>query len=336
MRTSFLAAISLLASSSMVLAQTQLCNGYAALCAKPYSEVSYATAHNAYAYTPPGALAANQVNDIPTQLKDGVRAFMLDAYKLPSGATNDIELCHTSCSVLDAGPLSKVLGQMKTFMDANPNEVLTILWENSENLTPAQYQTVYTAAGLADYLYTQPEGSTTWPTLATMISTKKRLVNFIDSGADASVPWLMNEYDFVFETPYAIQKGAEYPCTVDRPKDQRKQLYVLNHFISAPINVGGQRADLPQQDAAAQTNGPDLVSHINNCQTVFSQNPTYVAVDFYQQGSLLQLVAQLNGVTYTGKGATQPSTGKNAGGKVQSSLTAGALAVAGGLGLLLL
>lgn len=103
MRTSFLAAISLLASSSMVLAQTQLCNGYAALCAKPYSEVSYATTHNAYAYTPPGALAANQVNDIPTQLKDGIRAFMLDAYKLPSGATNDIELCHTSCTFSNGG-----------------------------------------------------------------------------------------------------------------------------------------------------------------------------------------------------------------------------------------
>lgn len=43
----------------------------------------------------------------------------------------------------------------------------------------------------------------------------------------------MNEYDFVFETPYAIQKGAEYPCTVDRPKDQRKQ---VKNFIK-PLAV---------------------------------------------------------------------------------------------------
>ncbi|KAF8953695.1 hypothetical protein CPC16_012068 [Podila verticillata] len=337
MRTSsFLAAISLLASSSLVLAQTpaQACNGYPSLCAKPYSEVSYATTHNAYAYTPPGALAANQDNDIPTQLKDGIRAFMLDAYMPPSGATNDIELCHTSCSLLDAGPLSKVLGQMKTFMDANPNEVITIFWENAGNLAPAQFQTVYTAAGLSDYIYTQPVGNTTWPTLASMIASKKRLVNFIDDGADASVPWLMEEYNFVFETPYAILKGAPYPCTVDRPKDQRKQLYVLNHFISSSINVGGQTADLPQPGLAAQTNGPDLVGHINDCQGVFSQNPTYVAVDFYEKGQILQLVAQLNGVTYTGKGATQPSTTTSAGGKVQSSF-AGAL-VAGALGLLTL
>lgn len=32
----------------------------------------------------------------------------------------------------------------------------------------------------------------------------------------------MAEYDFVFETPYNIPKGTAYPCTIDRPKDQRK------------------------------------------------------------------------------------------------------------------
>lgn len=98
--------------------------------------------------------------------------------------------------------------------------------------------------------------------------------------------------------------------------------------------MGGIAADLPQSGLAAQTNGPDLVGHINNCQSVFSQNPTYVAVDFYEKGQILQLVAQLNGVTYNGKGATQPPTTRSAGGKVQSSL-AGAL-VAGALGLLAL
>ncbi|KAF9405010.1 hypothetical protein BGZ94_003811 [Podila epigama] len=304
---SFLAvAIALATTSTLpVFAQQQLCNGYAELCAKTYDKVAYATTHNAFASTPK-ALAANQENDIPTQLKDGVRAFMLDAYRPPSGASNDIQLCHTSCDVLNAGTLTKTLGQVKAFLDANPNEVITIFWENAQELPASQFQAAYTAAGLASYLHTQPSGSTTWPTLAAMISSKKRIVNFIDSGADASVPWLMNEYDYVFETPYAITRGAEYPCTIDRPK-----------------------GDLPQPGAAAQTNGPDLVGHINKCQSTFSQNPTFVAVDFYQKGSLLELVAQLNGVEYNGKGATQVSpTGKNAGNQVQATLVAGgALAV---------
>ncbi|KAF9935036.1 hypothetical protein FBU30_008529 [Linnemannia zychae] len=282
----------------------QLCNGYAELCSRTYDKVAFATAHNAYAFNPPGGLATNQVNSISTQLKDGVRAFMLDAYNTPSGNPNDIQLCHTTCQLLDGGPLSATLKIIKSFMDANPNEVITILWENAANLKPAQFQTVYSAAGLSPYLHTQPAGSASWPTLAQMIASKKRLVNFIDSGADASVPWLMAEYDFVFETPYLIPKGTAYPCTIDRPKDQRKQMYVLNHFIAATFQLQDQLVTIPQPDAANQTNGPDLISHVNDCQTTFKQAPSFIAVDFYQKGTFLETVAKVNKVTWNGKAAT--------------------------------
>ena len=42
---------------------------------------------------------------------------------------------------------------------------------------------------MTPYLYTQATGNTTWPTLASMIASKKRLLNFVDDGANASVPW---------------------------------------------------------------------------------------------------------------------------------------------------
>ncbi|KAG0259329.1 hypothetical protein BGZ95_004719 [Linnemannia exigua] len=314
MRFTFISSAITLVASTLLLQGTsaqQLCNGYAELCAKTYDQVAYATTHNAYAYTPPGALAANQNNDIPTQLKDGIRAFMLDAYNLPSGGTNDIELCHSGCDLLDAGPLSKVLGQFKTFMDKNPNEVISVFWENSANLTPARFQTVYQAAGLNDYLYTQTAG-TPWPTLASMISSKKRFLNFIDGGADASVPWLMAEYDFIFETPYAITKGQEYPCTIDRPKGEERGMYVMNHFISGPVTLGGKTFDLPQSGAAAQTNGADLAAHANKCTQTFNKIPNFVAVDYYEKGDIFPTVAQLNGVTWNGKAPTAaPVTGKN-------------------------
>ncbi|KAF9122777.1 hypothetical protein BGX30_001794 [Mortierella sp. GBA39] len=322
MRFTFISSAVALVASTLLLngaEAQQLCNGYADLCAKTYDQVAYATTHNAYAYTPPGALAANQDNDIPTQLKDGIRAFMLDAYTPPSGATNDIELCHSYCSLLDAGPLSTVLGQFKTFMDQNPNEVITIFWENAGNLTPARFQTVYQAAGMTPYLYTQSTGNTTWPTLASMIASKKRLLNFVDSGADASVPWLMEEYDFIFETPWQITKGSEYPCTIDRPKDQERGMYVMNHFISGQMTLGNQTIDIPQSSIAAQTNGADLASHANKCTQTFNKIPNFVAVDFYEQGAILQTVAQLNGVTWNGQAAT-PAAG------TKSSAAAGTIA----------
>ncbi|KAF9157470.1 hypothetical protein DFQ26_008705 [Actinomortierella ambigua] len=317
--TTLVAALLTVSPNNQAHAQAQVCNGYAELCTKPYNQVTYATTHNAYAFSPPGALAANQDNDIPTQLKDGIRAFMLDAYAAAS--PSDIQLCHGNCQLLNGGPLSKTLGQFKTFLDANPNEVVTILWENAGNLPPSQFQA----------------GSTNWPTLAEMISSGKRLVNFIDDGYSASVPWLMNEYSFIFETPWQIPKGSAYPCTIDRPAGgQQQSMYVLNHFISGQISTGGQSIDVPQRGAAEQTNGPDLVSHVNECVSTFKQNPAFLAIDFYEKGSLLQTVAQLNGVTYVGKGPTNPKTPSH-GATVTSSSKAAMAAAAGAIaGALLL
>ena len=145
---------------------------------------------------------------------------------------------------------------------------------------------------------------------------------------------LMAEYDFIFETPYAIPLGGPYPCTVDRPRDQRKSMYVLNHFVSGNLTLSGQVVDIPQPGAAATTNGPDLITHVNSCSTTFSQIASFVAVDFYEKGSLLQTVAQINGVPWNGKSATQRTPVKgNGAAKVQQggfSKEAVALAVATG------
>ena len=85
-------------------------------------------------------------------------------------------------------------------------------------------------------------------------------------------------------------------------------MYVLNHFVSGQFQLGGLTIDMPQPGAANQTNGPDLTSHVNACQTTFKQTPNFVAVDFYEKGNLLQTVAQVNGVKWNNKAATQPTT----------------------------
>jgi len=123
----------------------------------------------------------------------------------------------------------------------------------------------------------------------------------------------MAEYDFVFETPWSIPKDTPYPCTVDRPKDQRKPMYVLNHFISGQIQSGGTTIDVPQSGAAEKTNGPDLLTHVNTCLSTFNQSPNFIAVDFYEKGSVLQTVAQVNGVQWNGKLPTQPKAGSGSG-----------------------
>lgn len=101
MRLSFVLSTvtALLVSSLVHSSQAQkLCNGYAELCAKPYNKVAFATTHNAFASSA-GALGANQNHAISVQLKDGIRALMLDSYNPLTGNTGDIQLCHTACTV---------------------------------------------------------------------------------------------------------------------------------------------------------------------------------------------------------------------------------------------
>src|ERR1043166_4736350 len=95
--TTITISITLLAS---IVSSQKACNGHVELCDKLYSNVAYATTHNSYASGE--SVAANQNYDIPTQLKDGIRGFMLDAL-YPANNTNEVHLCHGSCDLFDAG-----------------------------------------------------------------------------------------------------------------------------------------------------------------------------------------------------------------------------------------
>jgi hypothetical protein len=243
---------------TQISAQTpQLCNGFAELCSKSYSEISYATTHNAYAFVK--SIAANQIFDISTQLKDGIRAFMLDG-NTKTTANDSIELCHGQCGFLDSGPAVDTLKIFTQFLQTNPNEVITIFWENIGKHSASQYQQIYSDSGLLQYAHTQTDNNNNWPTLSEMIQSGKKVVNFIDSGAEPSVPWLMSEYNFVFEIPFQNSDLNGWMCTFDRPKEQRP-MYVLNHFLSGSGTGGVIQVSLPQPDKANISNGINLENH---------------------------------------------------------------------------
>ena len=183
--------ITILTFSITLLASTvssqNACNGYTELCDRLYSNVAHVTAHNAYA-SDPNSLASNQNFDIPTQLKDGIRGFMLDAH-YPDNSTSEVHLCHNSCN-FDFGKATDILSQFVTWLGNNPNEVITILWENSDKVPPATFDQIYTQSGLAKFAHVQEPNNNDWPSLTSMIESGKRVVNFIDTGADpTTVPW---------------------------------------------------------------------------------------------------------------------------------------------------
>jgi hypothetical protein len=122
----------------------------------------------------------------------------------------------------------------------------------------------------------------------------------------------MNEYDFAFETPFQNTDLNGWVCTVDRPRDQPRPIYVLNHFLSGKSSISGIQASLPQPNSANVTNGKNLETHAKTCQQTFKKIPSYVAVDFYEEGSdnvnVFSVVAELNNVKYVPKQLGDGST----------------------------
>ncbi|CAG8577521.1 13119_t:CDS:2 [Cetraspora pellucida] len=314
MKLSFLFPLIAISFIPLAKTQSQVCNGYTEFCSKPYSQIAFVATHNSYAY---GSVpAANQNYDISIQLKDGVRVFLLDGHNSTKGS--DIELCHSSCNLLDTGTAANTLKNITSFLQKNPNEVITIFWENYDKIDPLRYKAEYDKANLTQYCFTQPVGGT-WPTMSKIIQSGQRVINFIDTNANTNtVPWLMPEYSYVFETPFDNSDPNAWQCTVDRPKDQPQQLYLVNHFLYTVVQGLGSPVEVPVRQNASSTNSNNLAKHVQNCSNVFDGKiPNFVAIDFYDQGqdnvNVFSVVADLNKVTYTpqtyGNG-TSPSGSK--------------------------
>lgn len=284
---------------SWVFTVTAECNGGADLCNRTYDNITQLVTHDSYALTP--NIAATQDYNIIDQLNDGVRGIKLSA--VPSiGNPEVIHLCHTFCRILDAGLVSDTLNNISQWLQNNPKEVVTIMWNNLYNFKATQLAAAYEASDIMPYVYLH--NTLSWPTIQEMIDTNKRLVNFVDAEADtAQVPWLMNQFSYVFETPYDNVDLESLNCNVDRisqGSSPHDLMYVMNHFIYGVIQMGALKIEIPLKEKANKTNAKEsLLDHAFNCSAIFQKKPSFIEVDFYTIGDALSVVSNLNGIPAT-------------------------------------
>ncbi|KAI9322518.1 PLC-like phosphodiesterase [Dichotomocladium elegans] len=281
--------------------EQQKCNGHAELCNQPYNNLTYVLTHNSYAFM--ANPAANQECSITTQLSDGVRALKLSAVK-SSDNSSQMQLCHTSCTILNAGPAIDTLTNITSWLKNNPNEVISIFWNFPNNdFFAADFLEPYKASGLLEYTHAQEPGNLTWPTLGDMIRSGKRVVTYLEQNADQSrYPWQHSEYDYIFETPYDNNNETSFRCTIDRPENPSqptKMMYSMNHFLYGVLPWGQQSIQIPQSGSASTTNGQDsLMRQADQCTQTFGKQPNFLIVDFFNRGETLKIAAELNNVTY--------------------------------------
>ena len=231
-----------------------------------------------------------------------------------STGQTEIHLCHTECELYDAGTLEDWLFDIKSWMDGNPNDVVTILLVNSDDNNASDIGSVFESSGITKYSYTQTSSSapTSWPTLRTLISANTRLITFIaslTSSGNSAAPYLSDEFTYVFENPYTVTSPSNFSCAPDRPSSlggsvaaaaSSNMLFLMNHFLDASVIAG---VDVPDVNAANATNSPDasitgsLGASAAQCAATYGKAPNFLLVDWFNLGPAIDTVDNLNAVT---------------------------------------
>ncbi|KAK0720586.1 PLC-like phosphodiesterase [Lasiosphaeris hirsuta] len=290
---------------------TRPCNNYVEFCDRKYSNITVVGCHNS-PFVRAGSAAANQQFPVVDQLNDGVR-FLQAQIQWPTNGTVP-HFCHTSCDLLDAGPITEWLTTVKDWVASHPYDVVTILLGNGNYSTPDFYVPYIESSGLLQYIYRPPVvpmSIEAWPTLASMILSGQRVVMFLDYMANQTAyPWLMDEFSQMWETPFD-PTNQSFPCTVQRPpdlkdEDAKQRLYLMNHNLNVEVSILGTSILVPAVSVLNQTNNAtgfgSLGSAAGNCRADWGRPPNVLNVDYYNfggyPGSVFEAAAKMNNVTY--------------------------------------
>jgi hypothetical protein len=189
-------------------------------------------------------------------------------------------LCHTLCE-LGAESLARELGEIKGFLDRNPDQVVMLI---VEDYPPAAAVTeAFAHAGLSRYVATLEPGAPL-PTLGALVSSGHRLVVFAENHGGTPA-WYMPAFTFIQDTPLGALHPGQLSCKRYRG-EKTSPLLLVNHWIppfppSAALNAQIGRTGF-------------LRPRIEQCERSLGVRGAIVAVDFYQRTAVVKVVQALN------------------------------------------
>jgi hypothetical protein len=298
------------------------CNNSPELCNVSYDRATHLGAHNSpYLSDVSTGFSSfgNQLYNSTVQLDAGVRLLTAQVHVSSNPVTEarELHLCHTSCALFDAGTLAKWLWEIRVWLYQNPHEVATLVLVNFHFVSAQEIQAEYARTDLAQYSYVPPnitaapapsdEFYKTWPTLGEMIGKEERLVTFVNAliPDKDNAPYLLNEFDFIWENAYDVTNTSEFLCSPDRPSNTTSiaeergsgKLFFMNHLLYWQQAFG---IKVPDRRVIADTNSWDrpggLGTHMRRCANEVGRAPTFVLVNFFNVGPAIDSIDAFNGV----------------------------------------
>lgn len=270
------------------------CNGQVDLCSRSYDDVTFPETHNAFATHEDGIMypASNHQTGLVSQWNAGVRAFMIDTHyeNLNDESQGNVRLCHgdddrgTSPCIYGGIDAVSWLSSLAALMEDAPNDVVTLLVENY--VQPEHLAAVFLESGLTEHAFVH-ELNSPWPTLEQMIASEHPLVVFWEQSADINYPWIHDFLTHSWTTNFAEENPEDMNCDPLRG-DPKQSVYHMNNWLSGPLGL----SDPTRGDEA---NNPDfLVDRAKECWQQHGKRPTFVAVDWWEDGDVVEAVQTIN------------------------------------------
>ena len=289
----------------------RLCNGHAELCDRHYDEVVQAATHNSMSSPDVVRVWPEHDGSIGQQLQSGVRTLMIDASYWPGVNDTHLEdlrdllgagdtstlidtiearlapcpgvfLCHNVCA-LGALPMTTALAQLRSFLDDHPDDVVTLMIQDS--IDPVDAEAAFRDAGLDGLLY-DGSADAEWPTLGELIDRHQRLIVFSEQHGSPGA-WYQSAFEHIQDTPYGARSADQLTCARGRgPRDA--PLLLLNNWV--------QREAPDRAQAAIVNSRSFIVDRARRCAEQRGRLPNFIAVSFYGIGDVMGAVDELNGV----------------------------------------
>jgi hypothetical protein len=129
---------------------TIACNNSPPLGDRAYNDITHMGAHDS-AYlrdsTTGCSTPGNQYYNATVALSAGFRLLQAQVHN----ENRTLQLCHTSCLLLDDGTLEAWLADIKGWMDTNANDVVALLLVNSDDVSASAFGTTFTSSGISTY-----------------------------------------------------------------------------------------------------------------------------------------------------------------------------------------
>ncbi len=201
----------------------------------------------------------------------------------PSSEEASLFLCHGFCE-LGAVPVTEGLDEIAQFLDANPGEVVTLIFE--DYVEPSDMAAAIEASGVGDHVY---EGSTDeWPTLGEMAGDDQRVLVMAENRTDGGPPWYHQAYDLMQETGFDYSSPAKMgrDCEPNRGEPDNP-LFLINNWINT------DPAARPS-NARVVNDRKFLLDRARLCERERDALVNYLAIDFFREGEVVGTVDALN------------------------------------------